>query len=254
MRSSPSSRSDTPSSPAWLTASPYAHRGLHGPGRLENSRAAFEAAIAAGFGIELDVQMSRDGRAIVIHDASLGRLTEAEGRVVDKDWSDLRRIRLENSEETVPDLEEVLTLIGGRCALLIEVKAPRGKTSALCRDIEDRLRRYSGQAAIMSFNPEVGRWFAINAPHIVRGLVVTEKDKGRIRGRIERHLSLWRSGTDFLAYDIRDLPSPFAAATRARGLPLVTWTISNRRDEEAASAYADQMIHELPQKAAPTGR
>lgn len=248
MRSSPSNKADTTRRPAWLTARPYAHRGLHGPGKLENSRAAFEAAIAAGFGIELDVQISRDGRAMVIHDAELGRLTEVEGRLADRDRAELKRIKLRHSDETIPDLEEILALIGGRCPLLIEVKTRRGREAPLCRDIKRCLSAYSGDAAIMSFNPEIGRWFSDRSPDIVRGLVVTERDKGRFRGKVERHWSLWRSRADFLAYDIRDLPSPFAKSARARGLPLLTWTVANRRDEEAAFAYADQIIHELPQQ------
>jgi glycerophosphoryl diester phosphodiesterase len=98
----------------------------------------------------------------------------------------------------------------------------------------------------MSFNPEVGRWFERHAPRYIRGLVVTESGKGGLKGKIERRFALWRSGADFLAYDIRDLPSPFAAAARSRGLPLLTWTVASRRDEEAAFAFADQIIHELP--------
>lgn len=246
MRSSLSGKADPARRPEWLTAKPYAHRGLHGRGRLENSRAAFEAAIRAGFGIELDVQASRDGRALVIHDSELDRLTEARGRIADRNWSDLRQIRLRGTQETIPALAEILPLVGGRCSLLIEVKADRWQVAALCRDIKHSLDEYAGAAAIMSFNPEVGRWLAIHAPHIVRGLVVTESGKGRIRGRIERIFALWRSRADFLAYDIRDLPSPFANAARSRGLPLLTWTVANRRDEEAAFAYADQIIHELP--------
>jgi glycerophosphoryl diester phosphodiesterase len=246
MRSSRSSKAEQ--APAWLTERPYAHRGLHGPSRLENSRAAFEAAIGAGFGIELDVQVSRDGRAMVIHDGDLDRLTVGSGRVADLDSADLRRITLKGMGETVPALDEILDLIAGRCPLLIEVKSGRHSARTLCRDIRARLSAYQGQVAIMSFNPQVSRWFAGNAPHIARGLVMTEKNRKGVRGKIERLLALWRSRAQFLAYDIRCLPSPLAAAARSRGLALLTWTVANARDEEAASIYADQIIHELPQR------
>jgi glycerophosphoryl diester phosphodiesterase len=231
----------------WLTARPYAHRGLHGPDLLENSRAAFEAAIAAGFGIELDVQASRDGRAMVFHDYDLPRLTGEHGALAARTSAELRRIELKGLAETIPLLEEVLALVAGRAPLLIEVKSPDRRIVSLCRAVLKALEAYEGQAAIMSFNPGVSRWFFTHAPHVVRGLVVTEHDKGGARGRIERRLSLWRARPDFLAYDIRDLPSRFAAAARARGIPILTWTVRNRRDEEAASVYADQIIHELPQ-------
>lgn len=234
------------SPPAWLTATPYAHRGLHGPERIENSRAAFEAAIAAGFGIELDVQASREGEAFVFHDYELDRLTDAKGRVADRSASDLRRLSLRGQAETMPSLEEALALVAERAPLLIEVKAPGRKVAPLCRSISQALGGYQGDAAVMSFNPAVGHWFARHAPHVPRGLVVTESGKRNMRGRIERGLAMARARPDFLAYDIRDLPSRFASAVRARGLPVLTWTVRNRRDEEAASIYADQIIHELP--------
>lgn len=235
------------SKPDWLTAIPFAHRGLHGAGRIENSRAAFEAAIAAGFGIELDVQATRDGEAVVLHDYALDRLASAEGQVAEHTLAELQRLKLKGLDETVPSLAEILALVAGRAPLLIEMKAPDRKVAALCRAVLRALRNYAGDAAIMSFNPEVGRWFACHAPHVTRGLVVTEEGKKGWRGRVERGLALRRARPDFLAYDIRDLPSPFAAAARAAGLPVLTWTVRNRRDEEAASIYADQIIHELPQ-------
>ena len=98
----------------------------------------------------------------------------------------------------------------------------------------------------MSFNPQAVAWLARHAPHVTRGLVVTEHEKRGARGRIERHLALWRAQPDFVAYDIRDLPSCFAARQRARGLPVLTWTVRSPRDEVVASANADQIIHELP--------
>ena len=248
MRSSRSGKAEHAQAPAWLTERPYAHRGLHGPGRLENSRAAFEAAIGAGFGIELDVQVSRDGRAMVIHDADLSRLTGDRGLVAERDWAELRRVALNGTTETIPDLDEILDLIGGRCPLLIEVKTGRRSARALCRDISARLSSYRGDAAIMSFNPQIGSWFARNAPQITRGLVVTERNRKGIRGKVERRLALWRSRAQFLAYDIKSLPSPMAAAARSSGLALLTWTVANAHDEEAAAIYADQIIHELAQR------
>jgi glycerophosphoryl diester phosphodiesterase len=97
----------------------------------------------------------------------------------------------------------------------------------------------------MSFNPQVGRWFADHAPRITRGLVVTEEDRRGMRGRIERHLALWRARPDFLAYDIRDLPSRFAAAQRERGLPVLTWTVRGPEAEAIAADHADGPIYEI---------
>ena len=235
------------SAPDWLTARPYAHRGLHAPGRLENSRAAFEAAIAAGFGIELDVQLSRDGEAMVFHDYALDRLTGEPGKLIERSAAELQRVQLLGMDETIPILPEILRLIGGRCGLLIELKAPKNRVSALSGAVERALRDYPGEAAIMSFNPAVGRWFARHAPDVTRGLVVTEEGKGGVRGRLERAFGLAYSGAQFLAYDIRDLPSPFAAAVRRTNRPVLTWTVRVERDEQVAALHADQIIHELPQ-------
>lgn len=223
---------------------PFAHRGLHGAGLVENSRAAFEAAIAAGHGIELDVQASRDGHAFVFHDAELGRLTGAAGPVERRSSTELKKIALSGTDETIPSLPEILTLIGGRVPLLIEVKAPDARVAPLCLAVFRALDGYRGPVGVMSFNPEVGRWFRVQAPRIARGLVVTEAGKRR-RGRLKRSLALWRAKPDFLAYDVRDLPSRFAARARRRGIPVFTWTCRSAGDEEKAQLHADQIIHEL---------
>jgi len=236
-------RDDRRSRLASLTGLPFAHRGLHGPGRLENSRAAFEAAIAAGHGIELDVQASREGYALVIHDYRLERLTEGFGEICGMAAAELQRIRLKDSPETIPTLREVLELIGGRVPLLIEVKSPGRRVDALSGDVAGALFDYVGPVAVMSFNPEVGRWFAGHVPEVLRGLVVTEAGR-KWRGWLTRRLALWRSRADFLAYDIRDLPSRFAAQQRSRGLPVLTWTCRAESDRARAALHADQIIYE----------
>jgi glycerophosphoryl diester phosphodiesterase len=227
-----------------LGARPFAHRGLHGRGRIENSRAAFEAAILAGSGIELDVQASGDGTPFVFHDDALERLTAGKGPFASRCAADLCAIRLTGSDETIPTLAETLRLIRGRAPLLIELKSPGRHTGSLCRAAAAALAGYEGPAAIMSFNPEIGRWFARHAPDRLRGLVVTEHEKGALRGRLERGLGLWRSRADFLAYDIRDLPSVFAAAVRRRGKPVFTWTVRTSEERARAAADADQIIYE----------
>jgi glycerophosphoryl diester phosphodiesterase len=233
-----------PAALARLGARPFAHRGLHGDGRIENSRAAFAAAIAAGSGIELDVQASRDGAAFVFHDARLGRLSGTDLALAECTAAQLAATFLAGSDETIPRLGEVLRLIAGRTPLLIEIKSPHRRVAPLCRAVADALVGYDGPVGIMSFNPEAGAWFARNAPARLRGLVVSEKDKKGLGGRIERSLSLWRSAADFLAYDIGDLPSAFAAAARRRGLEVFTWTVRSAAERERAAREADQIIYE----------
>lgn len=242
MRSSPSRPVDTD----WLIETPYAHRGLHGAGRVENSRAAIEAAIAAGLGIEIDVQASRRGSAMVFHDDALDRLTGERGLLAQWDADELAHVRLKGCDETIPSLDEILGLVGERVPLLIEVKARGYAYHRLCRSIARSLGEHSGPAAMMSFNPMVVRWFAHHCPRILRGLVISEAGEKGFKGRVKRQLSVRWARPQFLAYDIRDLPSRFAARERMRGLPILTWTVRTRRDQEIASAHADQIIHELP--------
>jgi hypothetical protein len=96
----------------------------------------------------------------------------------------------------------------------------------------------------MSFDPRVVGWFARNSPQTVRGLVVTEEGAKALAGRLRRHLWLWKARPDFLAYDVRDLPSRFAAAQRRRGLPVLTWTVRSAEHRERADAHADAPIAE----------
>jgi glycerophosphoryl diester phosphodiesterase len=229
---------------AALVATPYAHRGLHGGKIPENSRAAFVAAITEGHGIELDVVASRNGEAMVFHDYDLARLTGRPGRVAELSSGELVRLPLAGSNETIPTLSEALGVIAGQVPLLIEVKAPERQVAPLCLAVLRSLDGYRGPVGVMSFNPEVGRWFAQHGERVPRGLVVTEAGKRRLRGGVERRLGLWRARPDFLAYDIRDLPSRTARRARGRGMPVLTWTCRSREERERAASHADQIIYE----------
>ena len=229
----------------FLTERPFAHRGLHGSSLVENSLSAFAAAIDGGFGMECDVQASADGVAFVFHDATLDRLTGRKGPVGAWRAEDLDRVMLSGTDEPIPRLTALLSLVAGRTPLLIEVKAPQVQVAPLCEAVAEAVLHYAGPVAVMSFNPEVGAWFARNASGVARGLVVTEEGKRGLGGRIERNLAFWRARPDFLAYDIRDLPrSAFAARAHKRGLPMLTWTVRTQAQWAAAAHHADQPIFE----------
>lgn len=230
---------------AWLKAGEYAHRGLHGNGLAENSPSAFEAAIGRGFGIECDIQRSGDGQAMVFHDWELDRLTGASGAVMDRTAKQLGAIPLTGSRDTIPTLRQVLDLVAGRAPLLIEVKSKREQRIAgLCTAVRRTLEGYRGRHAVMSFDPRVSRWFAKHSPFTPRGLVVTEENARTLSGKLRRHLALWHARPDFLAYDVRDFPSKFAAVQRARGLPVLTWTVRSAELRAKAAAHADAPIAE----------
>ena len=231
----------------FLKGQPYTHRGLHGDGILENSPAAFDAAIKQGHGIECDVQAAADGRAFVFHDFELERLTDHTGQVASKHADELDQIQLKDGHGKIPRLRETLAQVAGQVPILIELKSNDTRVGPLCLSVRRALEGYGGKAAIMSFNPLVSAWFRKNASHIVRGLVVTEEGGRNLKGRIMRHQSLWTAKPDFLAYDVRDLPSKFAASNRARGLPIVTWTVRSAEQEKIAALYADEPVYEIPQ-------
>jgi glycerophosphoryl diester phosphodiesterase len=231
----------------WLTRSIYAHRGFHdrAAGRIENSAGAFAAAIAAGLGIECDVQRSRDGQAMVFHDDDLARLTSATGRLADESAAALARLTLTGSDDSIPTLAALLAQVGGQVPLLIEVKIARGGHIApLCLAVRRALEGYAGPVAVMSFDPRVSSWFGRYSPHIVRGLVMTEAGWRTLGAKARRHIALWRARPDFLAYDIDDIGGSFASAQRRRGIPLLTWTVDSAPKATRASARADAPIAE----------
>lgn len=230
---------------AWLGGVTYAHRGLHGAGLPENSPAAFAAAIAAGHGIECDIQRSSDGQAMVFHDWDLDRLTGENGPVIERSAAQLGKIRISGGDDTIPTLRQLLDQVAGRVPLLIEIKArPSTRIPAICLAVRRLLEGYRGPVAVMSFDPRVPRWFAHFSPHIVHGLVMSEEGSRTLFARTRRHILLWRARADFLAYDVRDLPSRFAAAQRRRGFPVLTWTVRSPELMESAARHADAPIAE----------
>ena len=230
----------------WLTAQPYAHRGLHGDGVPENSLAAFSAAITAGYGIECDVRKSRCGRAMVFHDAELERLTGQPGLLADRSVGELTGLALLGAaDQHIPTLRDVLDLVAGQVPLLLELKTERDRpVSPLCRAVRRDLEGYAGAVAVMSFDPRVPRWFAQHKSAVPRGLVMTEEDGRTLSAAIKRRLIAWHARHEFLAYDVRDLPSAFAALQARRGRPLLSWTVRSAALLEAALAAGATPIME----------
>lgn len=234
-----------PARTAWLAQWAYAHRGLHGPDIPENSRAAALAAIERGMGIECDVQLSADGKAMVFHDWVLDRLTDKEGPVTRLDAAQLSGTPLAESHDTIPALGDCLALIAGRVPLLIEVKSKRDiPVGPICRAVTEALSSYRGLHAVMSFDPRVARWFARHSPDTLRGLVVTEEKSRGWYGDLKRHIAFRWGRVEFLACDIRDLPSRFSTWARRRGFPVLTWTVRTAELAHRARQWADAPIAE----------
>ena len=239
---------------AWtaLTGRPLAHRGLWSAGGApENSLAAFEAAAAAGYGMELDVQLSADGEAVVFHDDRLERLTSAAGRIGERTAADLGRLAIAGSDQTIPRLGEVLAAVAGRGLVLIELKVLGGEEGPLERRVAQALEGYGGPVAVVSFNPRVGAWFADNRPTILRGLNGSGyRDASHwMIPAVERealaeleHVTVARP--HFLSLGLDMLPSPAADALRAQGLPVLAWTVRAPAQWRRVSQRCDNLIFE----------
>lgn len=236
---------------------PLAHRGLHDvtKGRPENSRAGLRAAIAAGYGIEIDLQLSRDGRAMVFHDDNLDRLTMEKGPVRQRDAADLAAIPLRGGSEGIPDFAESLALVAGRVPLLVELKDQQGQMGptdgALERVAAACLADYAGPVAVMSFNPHMIARMADLAPDVARGIVTCgyrAEDWPTLppesRDRLRAIPDYAATGSVFVSHDIADLDRPRLADLRAEGATLLCWTVRSAKAEAAARRVADNITFE----------
>ena len=160
---------------------PYAHRGLWGGEIPENSLAAFERAAEEGFGIELDVQLSADGEVVVFHDYTLTRMCGRDVKLATLTAAELGESRLGDSDQCIPTLKQVLEVVGGRVPLLVEMKG-ESTNAALVEPMLQVLRGYEGEWCVESFNPMLLRALKKRAPHVVRGLLVTDLIKDKKKG------------------------------------------------------------------------
>ncbi len=243
--------------PPEFLATPLAHRGLHdrAAGVIENSRSAVAAAVEAGYGAEIDLQMSADGEAMVFHDYHLGRLTSAAGPVAQLNAADLGRLELTGGGEGVPTLEEVLDIVRGRAPLLIEIKDQSGCFEPVDGRLERRaaqlLSTYDGPAALMSFNPHSVATCASAAQDRPRGRVTClfrpEDWLGLTAERAEelnRLDDLDSLGASFISHDHKDLSAPVVSKVKASGRHVLCWTTKSQDDDATARRIAENVTFE----------
>lgn len=238
---------------AWLTAQPVAHRGLHDrtAGRVENTLGAAAAAVAGGFAIECDLQLTRDDAVIAFHDDTLERLTDGSGRVDRASLADIKALTLRDSAERIPTFTELLDTVAGRVPLVVELKSTFKGDRRLEQQTAKLLAAYSGPVAVMSFDPASMRAMQGLAPALPRGLVADcfrEKDYPELsstyRFALRNLLYAGIAGVRFIAYDVKALPANAPLLLRHLGFPLLTWTVRTAADRETVRRYADQMIFE----------
>lgn len=240
--------------PEALLTAPIAHRGLHGPGVPENSLAAAQAAMDAGYGIELDIQPAGD-QAVVFHDYDLHRLTGDGGLVAALDPATLSGRRLTGTDQTIPTLQQFLGRVAGRVPLLIEIKDQDMRLGPRIGDLHRRvagaLQGYAGPVAVMSFNPHVVAAFHDLAPALPVGLTTcafAERDWPGIPPQTRAHLAgiadFDRCGACFVSHDKNDLANPRVDALRAQGVPVLCWTIRSPAEEALARRVARNITFE----------
>lgn len=242
--------------PAFLAA-PIAHRGLHDltAGRPENGLSAVRAAVDAGYGLELDVQISSDGIAMVFHDYELDRVTDERGQVKRRSAEALGQIRLADSEDRIPRLSEVLGLVAGRVPILLEIKEQSrfmGPVDGVLEHaVASELRGYDGPVAVMSFNPASVAALSEAAPEVPRGL--TSGSYGHpewaplgdaILDGFRALEGFDRTGCSFISHFHQDLSDPVIAKMKTRGVPVLCWTVSTPETEAAARQIADNVTFE----------
>jgi len=239
--------------PVWLTSRPVAHRGLHGNGIVENSLSAAKAAVDANYAIEVDLQLSKDGEVFVFHDKTLDRLTGEKGEFVARNANELKAIRLNNSTDTIPTLDELLTRVAGRVPLVLELKSKWDGSTTLVKKVAQRLASYDGPAAVMSFDPDLVQALRLIAPALPRGIVAERwylhPDWKFLSFWKKRYLGLllhfWRTKPDFIAFAQFDLPALAPLVGRkVFGRPLLTWTVRIERERQRVSRWVDQIIFE----------
>ncbi len=243
--------------PAEYIARPFAHRGLHdrAAGIVENSRAAIMAAVEAGYGVEIDIQISADGEAMVFHDYEMERLTGEQGFARTRSARDLSLIKLKDSDEGIPTLSEVLSLVGGRAPLLIEIKDQHLALGPVDGVVEKRvvqlLAGYAGQTALMSFNPHSVAHCRDMAPQIPRGRVTCDfgvEDWAQVpaarRVELAALSDLETLGASFISHQHDVLGDDAVTAVKATGLPVTCWTIRSPEEEAVARLVADNITFE----------
>lgn len=235
----------------------YAHRGFYDneKGIPENSIRAFQMAVDKGYGIELDVQLTKDKIPIVFHDSSLKRVCQQEGNIKDYTYEELQKLRLCFSEERIPKLQEVLQLVNGRTPLIIEIKCETRNTK-VCQYVYEQLQDYKGVYCIESFNPFVVRWFRKRMPNLVSGQLSTDFMKSGKRVVplffVGHLLSNFIDRPDFIAYDcVYKKEISRNICRKLYGALSVAWTVKSREQFEAVKKDFDLFIFEgfEPEKA-----
>ena len=234
---------------SWIKETPIAHRGLHTKDIPENSLSAFENALKNNYAIELDVQFTKDKEVVVFHDENLKRMTNDTRNIEDVNYDELKNLRLGNTNEIIPTLEEVLELVDSKVAILIEIKDCKDYIE-LSEKTYEILKGYEGNYAIQSFNPFILEWYKNNASEVIRGqLSGTFTEGSESLNSFEKFvlknmLLNFKSKPNYIGYELEGIPKSKLESLRKKGVPIIVWTVKNKEDMEKAYKYSDNITFE----------
>jgi len=231
---------------SFLINRPIAHRGLHNSEFPENSLGAFQNAITNNYPIELDVQLLDDGTVVVFHDETLARVCNTDGYLNRLKKEDLKNLKLNKTNYSIPEFKDVLKLVKGQVPLLIEIKNAGLKVGVLEEKLYDILKSYKGEYAIQSFNPFSVKWFKDHAPEVIRGQLASffkgDKLSGIKKAILKRMKFNKTVCPHFISYNISDMPNRYLK--KYSELPLLAWTIKTEEDFYKAKELGANAIFE----------
>ena len=232
---------------SWLVEIPIAHRGLDNGDVVENSMEAFQNAIDKGYAIELDVQFSKDKEIVVFHDDNLLRMTNDDRDVKDVDYEELKNLKLEGSDETIPTLKEVIELVDNQVPILVEIKDSEDAIK-LAEKTYDIMEDYKGRYAIQSFNPFILEWFKNNASEVIRVQLSGTMTEGAENLKFYEKFVLknlllnFKSKPNAIAYELEGLNNLSVKLLKMRNYPIISWGIEDEADMKKAYESTDNII------------
>ncbi|MDD3128901.1 MAG: glycerophosphodiester phosphodiesterase family protein [Candidatus Izemoplasmatales bacterium] len=235
----------------WIKTGFIAHRGFHSLDKSipENSLLAFKKAIDYGYAIELDIHVLKDGNVVVFHDDNLKRVCKKDLELADSTYDEIKHLHLLNTNETIPLLTDVLSLVDGKVPLMIELK-PNNNIYKLCEAFMVIIKGYEGKYAVQSFNPNIVNWFRKNAPEIPRGQLaeyfLDNNDMSKFRKFILKRMLLNHiSKPDFVNYGLKDMPNKILDKAKKNGLVVIGYTARNILEFQMVKKYYHNSVFEF---------
>ncbi|MDE6284680.1 MAG: glycerophosphodiester phosphodiesterase [Bacilli bacterium] len=224
-----------------------AHRGLHNDCIPENSLGAFQNARKYNFAIELDIRMTKDNVLVIFHDADTYRLTGNHKIIEKSTYEELEELRLKETDQYIPTLQEVLTMVDGKVFLDIEIKRRNCKNKFL-KQIEKELSNYKGQYSIKSFDPLIVRWYKKRNPQISCGVLSCAFKNDRMPKFLKKilkecyYVPFYKP--DFLAYSLTDFTEKLSLKMQKYNIPIMLWTIRNEEELAKAKRITSDIVFE----------